>query len=391
MAQGVLEQGAQDARGRPRIARRPHRLGRDELNRHVGRVRGRGDLGRHRSGELAQLDRLARQRRVAVQPPEVEEVLGEGRHPVGLAMSCGGAPADSPQIRRAARELLLQKFDRAAQRRQRRAQLVRGGGEEGLAAALLGMQARAHRLQGQRHLAHLVAVAVDGQWLLDPVVGQPPRVAAQPLEAAQQSVAQGDPEPRGDEDAHAAGHRQGTAHDRDGGARVVQRLAQHERAAPGAGADRGDDDRLAPRHLIAHVARSGEAGVDEPLGRRRARLAALGIGVGQLDAVLVEESHPAAHTARQLAHDGLLALRAGAQVAARQPRQPEVRGACELAHVAQAIGGQTVLERGHERGHGRDERDRAGGQQGDHELRPQPGPAPAHRLRPSGGTPRRGR
>ena len=194
-----------------------------------------------------------------------------------------------------------------------------------------------------------------------------------------------------DEDAHAAGHRQRAAHDRDGGARVVQRLAQHERAAPGAGAHRRDDDRLAPGHLVAHVARAREARVDEPLGRRRARLAALGIGVGQLDAVRVEEGHAAAHAARELAHDGVLALRAGAQVAARQPRQPEVGGARQLAHVVQAIGRQPVLERRDERGHGRDERHRAGGQQGDHELRPQAGPAPAHRLRPSGGTPRRGR
>ena len=159
-------------------------------------MRRRGDLGGQRSGQLAQLDRLAGQRRVAVEAAEVEEVLGEARHPIGLAPSCGGAPAKSPQIRRAARELLLQKFDGAAQRRQRRAQLVRGGGEEGLAAALLGVQPRAHRLQRERDLAHLVAVAVDGQRLLDPLVGQPARVAAQALEAAQQPEAERDPERR---------------------------------------------------------------------------------------------------------------------------------------------------------------------------------------------------
>ena len=114
-----------------------------------------------------------------------------------------------------------------------------------------------------------------------------------------------------------------------------------------------------PADLVAHVARAREARVDEPLGGRRARLAALGVGVGQLDAVGVEEGDAAAHAARELAHDGVLARRAAAQVAARQPCQPEVGGARELAHVAQAIGGEPVLERGHERRHGRGERHRA--------------------------------
>ena len=84
--------------------------------------------------------------------------------------------------------------------------------------------------------------------------------------------------------------RQRPAHDRDGRAAVVERLAQHQRAPAGARAHGAR--RRPPRpcvDLVADVAGAREAGVHEPLGRGRARLAALGIGVGQLDPVRVEE------------------------------------------------------------------------------------------------------
>ena len=249
VAQGVVEQDAEDPRDGGLVAERGH--GRAAVagerglavERDValaaqldpGLAGARLELGLHGGRDVAQVDRLAAQRDLAVEPAEVEQVGREPGQPAGLAAGGRRAAAGVVDVRDRRRERLVHELDRRLQERQRRAQLVRRGAEEGLAGALLGLQARAHGLERAREVADLVVRAVAREGLADVALPQASGALAQALEAPQQAEAQHDAEEQRDRQPGDRRERQRAAHDRDRRPAVVQRLGEDERDRAGVG------------------------------------------------------------------------------------------------------------------------------------------------------------
>ena len=336
----------------------------------AGRVR-RRRLGGDRLGQLGEVDRLGQQR-VGVDPRSSSRSEASAQ-PLHLALRRRGAPAGRGDVRRVVRELLAQQLDRALQRGERRAQLVRRGREERLAALLLGVQALAHRSSATATSPTSSRPApVEG--LFDPLVGEPARPAPQPLEAAQQPEAEPDAEPERDGEPGGGRDRQRGPHDRGRRLCVAQRLAQHERPAPGASVD-----------LVTTTASPVDRTrlrVDRRRRPRRRDGRALGVRVGQRLAVRVEQRHPAAHAPLEVAHEPpwrgapRRRSRAGMRASASRAVPASSRMSCRRSAAMRCCSG------GHEGGRGGDERDRAGGDQGERELGAQPGPASARSGHP---------
>jgi hypothetical protein len=289
------------------------------------------------------------------------------------------ARASGRDVRDRRIERLVEQLDRGLQQRQRRAQLVRGGRQEGLPGGLLVQQAATHRLQGASEIADLVVSGVDRQRLGDAGVSEAPGRLAQALEAPQEPVAEQDAEQQRDGQPGSGRERQRPAHDGGCGAAVAERLAQHERERPAASAHRSDDDRLPAENAQAHVPRAGEPGA-RARGARIGR-ATDGIGVHHDATGGVEQCDAAASAPLEVPDDPRRPRRARPQLVCGQPAQRQTRRAGQHAHGAQAVDREAVLQRRQQRGDDHGQGRRAGGHQGEHEL---PAPGVAHAAHASG-------
>ena len=204
MAHGVVHQHAQDLQDAGLVSaggRRSSGL-RDD-----GRPAAGCDglhLARGIGRELAELDLVVRDREAAgVEPREVEQIGRELREPLHLlahrleelaALLLGEAA-------------LREQLEVAAERRQRRAQLVRRVGDELATRAVERVETRPHLLQGAREVADLVTLVVDD------------RISERSVRDAIGGSAQAGESPR----EGLGGQRSG--HERDG---EGQRTADHE-------------------------------------------------------------------------------------------------------------------------------------------------------------------
>ena len=132
-----------------------------------------------RSAQPAEVDRLAPDlHRVGVELREVEQVVGELLQALDLPAHLGDELRRSPPVGSS----VLEQLDEAAEREDRRAQLVRGVGDELLARAVEPRQAPLHLVEAARQLAELVG-GVDRDRLVevalgDRLGGRPPAGAA---------------------------------------------------------------------------------------------------------------------------------------------------------------------------------------------------------------------
>ena len=101
----------------------------------------------------AEVDGLGHRRQPPrVEPGQVEQVGGELREPRHLLAHRG----EELLARRRVEPRLLEQLEEAAEREERRSQLVRGVGDELAAGAVEGREPQAHALEGARELADLV-------------------------------------------------------------------------------------------------------------------------------------------------------------------------------------------------------------------------------------------
>ena len=113
----------------------------------------RGELERHVAGELADVGGLRPQlQRAGLQPREVEQLGGQRAHAVDLPAQLLEERTPGVLV-----EILVgQQLEEPTEREDRRAQLVRGGGDELLARAIEPGELVLHVVEGGRELAELV-------------------------------------------------------------------------------------------------------------------------------------------------------------------------------------------------------------------------------------------
>ena len=213
MAQGVVDQDAHDARHGAGIAAAPARPGRRrDLELDVGLGGAQLELGGHRAAQLAELDGLVAQRHVGVEPAEVEQLAGQPRQAPQLALGALHLAPGVLLVEPAVAQVLLEQLDRALQRGQRRAQLVRGGRHERAPRRLLAAQLALHRGQRPGEVADLVEAVVARGRGVGPLLGHAHRGGAQAREAPADPVASSDAEQHGDGEARRGGGDERVAH-----------------------------------------------------------------------------------------------------------------------------------------------------------------------------------
>ena len=117
-------------------------------------------------GDLGEVDRLALDAQAAgVEAGEVEQLAGELRQPLDLLAH---APEELPPGR-LVEVLLDEELEVAAEREERRAELVRGVRDELAARVLEPREALAHAVEGAGELAELVRARVDDRLVELPV------------------------------------------------------------------------------------------------------------------------------------------------------------------------------------------------------------------------------
>ena len=185
-------------RARRRRGRRgpssPRAAARVELD--VALARAQVELGRHRARQLAELDRLRAQLapaassrlRSSSSPARAESRRSSRRALVDLELGVLDVHAPVAQV-------LLEQLHRALEHRQRRAQLVRGGGDERAPRGLLAAQLLLHARERAGEVADLVAAGVAAApGASGPSARDPQRAARRRAEPAQQRARERDAE-----------------------------------------------------------------------------------------------------------------------------------------------------------------------------------------------------
>ena len=162
---------------------------------HLALAGAQRELGGHGARDLAQLDRLGAQLHGGVEPREVEQLAGQHRQPAQLAPGALDLLLGVGEVAAVA-QVLVEQLHRALEHRQRRAQLVRGGGDERAPRRLLAAQLLLHAAERAREVADLVAAAVDRRGRLRALGGDPQRGALQAPEAAGERAREREPERR---------------------------------------------------------------------------------------------------------------------------------------------------------------------------------------------------
>ena len=131
--------------------------------------------------------RLGAQRRLGVEPGEVEQVGGEVLEAAQLALGARDLRVRVLEVDAALGEVVVEQLEHPLEQGQRRAQLVRRGGDERAPRLLLAAQRRVHRRQRAGEVADLVAGVVDRRRRGEAARLVSDRRLAQPLEPAQRA------------------------------------------------------------------------------------------------------------------------------------------------------------------------------------------------------------
>ena len=177
------------------------------------------ELGGHRAAQLAELDGLVAQRHVGVEAAEVEQLAGQPRQAPQLALGALHLAAGVLLVEPAVAQVLLEQLDRALQRGQRRAQLVRRRRDERAPRRLLAAQLALHGGQRAGEVADLVEAVVARGRGVGALLGHAHRGGAQAREAPADAGRQADAEQDRDEQPDRGGGEEGVAHLVDGGRR----------------------------------------------------------------------------------------------------------------------------------------------------------------------------
>ena len=119
-------------------------------------------------------------------------------------------------------QVLVEQLHRALEHRQRRAQLVRGGGDERASRRLLAAQLLLHPAERAGEVADLVAAAVGRRRRLRALGGDPQRGALQAPEPARERAREREPERDRDRQADGGRGEERVAHEPHGGRHLGQ-------------------------------------------------------------------------------------------------------------------------------------------------------------------------
>ena len=181
----VVEQDPHDARDGVGVAAAPAPVsGRVDLELDVPLTGAQLELGGDRAHELAELHRLGPQLHGRVKPAEIEQLAGERGQPAQLAAGVDDLELGVLDVHGAVAQVLVQQLHRPLEHRQRRPQLVRGGGDERAPRGLLAAQLLLHARERDREVADLVATPVPRRGGVGPLLGDPQGGGAQAREPA---------------------------------------------------------------------------------------------------------------------------------------------------------------------------------------------------------------
>ena len=172
-----------------------------------------------------EVDRLTRHGQPArVEPRKVEQVGGELRQTVDLLAHRGQelAPRGFVEL------FVVEQLEEPGQREQRRAQLVRGVGDELPARVVEMRQADAHPLERRRQRAELAAARVHNR-LVEAAVRNPVGRALQPPDSAREHPRAPVAEQKRDQQRHAGGEQNTPLDEPD--APELDRVAHEQRVA----------------------------------------------------------------------------------------------------------------------------------------------------------------
>ena len=153
MGEGVVEQDTDDLPHPVGVGDGDHRpIRRAQLQARAAQVGAGAELARHVARQRAEVDAVDRHHDAAgVELGEVEQVGGE----LGQSLDLLAHRAHELGPLLGARVLLVEQLDEAAEAEDRRAQLVRGVGDELLAGAVELGEAALHLVEGAGELAEL--------------------------------------------------------------------------------------------------------------------------------------------------------------------------------------------------------------------------------------------
>ena len=392
VAQRVVDEDAHDARDGARVPGRPARAGRGldaELDAAVARLQ--LELGDDRAAQLAELDRLGAHRDGGVEAAEVEELGREAPEAPQLALGAGDLLLGVAGVEAAVAQVLPEQLERPLQRRQRRPQLVRRGGDERAARRLLASERLLHGRERAGEVADLVAAAVARRGRVGALGRDADGDGPQPGEAPRQRRRERDAEHDRDDQPDAGRGDERGADLVDGGVDVGERPLRDEQevlvlgVALGQAAGRGDgeelrDDRDRVVTDRAHVVAVDDRAVEQVRRQRAGRVRvvdALGNRVGDDDArarALAQQGRPALRVEEELgAADALGLLGRVAQRLAEHLLELRDVGLRRGLEVVDALGAQPVLERRQQRGRRDRERQRARRHEGDEQPAAQAG------------------
>ena len=244
--------------------------GRSSRTRDVVPLRGRRELAGDLARELADVGRLRPQlERAGLQPREVEQLGGELAHAVDLAAQL----VEELAPRLLVEVLVGQQLEEAAEREDRRAQLVRGGGDELLARPVEPRELVLHVVERGRELAQLV-VGVGADRVREVAGGDLAGGLLEPADALRQRARHEVAGQQRDRQRDAAGEQDLAADQVDVALDLVERVGEHRDALDLVVLDqRVRDDRLAAgagRQRCRDAGRPRRDGLERQRAARRA-------------------------------------------------------------------------------------------------------------------------
>ncbi len=216
--------------------------------------------------------------RAGFEPREVEQLGGEPAQALDLRAHV----VEELAAGRLVELLVLQQLEEAAEREQRRAQLVRGLGDELLARVVEALELALHVVERRAELAELV-VGVGLDAVGEVAARDLARGALEPLDAQRQRARHQVAAEHRDQERDRAADEDPPPHQRDVGLHVGEPVGEHRDAAHAPALDqRLGHERLAPEPRRLGGAR-GLAGGERGLGDRLhvVDLDAAGVGVGE--------------------------------------------------------------------------------------------------------------
>ena len=189
-------------------------------------LRRRRELPRDLARELADVGRLRPQlERAGLQPREVEQLGGELAHPLHLAAQL----VEELAPRLLVEVLVREQLEEAAEREDRRAQLVRGGRDELLARPVQPRELVLHVVERGRELAELV-VGVGADRVREVARRDLARGVLEPADALRQRARHEVAGQQRDHERDPAGDQDLAPDQRDAALDLVERVGEHRDA-----------------------------------------------------------------------------------------------------------------------------------------------------------------